>query len=240
MAALPSIDRRPFLQLQVDTVEAAAASEHLLRRVDVHHRQVAAERARQPARFHDAAHGERLVADHRGQGQLAAHGQAVALRKFLGDDDRIGLRQKHQRIVDDGFVAALQVVVPQAAVARHVDAQNQDVPLARNARGGGRLDHGNGHCHFRHRLHFLQDLLGKSRLAGGHLQLRGAGDAIHRPLEGEEHRLVGGMHRHEHRHAQHDAQHGEERPHRVLPEIRPADERQQSHSRFPGFIMSRR
>ena len=78
----------------------------------------------------------------------------------------------------------------------------------------------------------LEDVLRKASLTGGHLQLRRPGDAIDGPLEREEHRLIGRVHRHEHGHAQDDAKHGEERPHRVLAEIRPADECQQSHLKF--------
>ena len=59
--------------------------------------------------------------------------RAVSIGELLRDDDRIGLREKHERIVDDGLVAALEIVVAQAAIARHVDAENQDVALARRS-----------------------------------------------------------------------------------------------------------
>ena len=42
---------------------------------------------------------------------------------------RIWLRQKHERIVDDFFVAAFQVIAAQAAIACHVHAKNQQISL---------------------------------------------------------------------------------------------------------------
>ena len=64
-------------------------------------------------------------------GSLAADGEAVLVGELLRDDDRVGLREEDQRIVDDRLVAALEVVVAQAAVAGHVDAEDQQVALAR-------------------------------------------------------------------------------------------------------------
>ena len=56
--------------------------------------------------------------------------EMIPLGELPRDDDRVGLREKHQRIVDDRLVAALEVVVAQAAIAGHVDAENQQVALA--------------------------------------------------------------------------------------------------------------
>ena len=120
--------------------------------------------------------------------------EAVPLRELVRDDDRIGLREKDERVVDDRLVAALEVVVAQAAIAGHVDAENQDVALARQVRRRRRFDDGHGDLHLGNRLHALEHLLGKSGLAGRHLQLGRAGDAIDRSLEREEHRLIRRVH----------------------------------------------
>ena len=91
-----------------------------------------------------------------------------------------------------------------------------------------RLDDGHGDLHVGNGLHALEDVFGKARLARRDLQLGRAGDPIDRALEREEHRLVGGVHRDEHRHAEHDADHRQQRAHRVLSQVRPADESQSS------------
>ena len=86
------------------------------------------------------AHRERLVPHHRRQRETAADGQTVSLRKLLGDDDGVGLCEKHERIVDDRLVAALQVVISQTAIPGHVDAENQNVALPVKIRPGRRFD----------------------------------------------------------------------------------------------------
>ena len=68
---------RPGLSAEIDAIERAAAAEHLLRGVDVHDREVAAERARQPRRLHDAADGELLLALDGAERQPAADRQLV-------------------------------------------------------------------------------------------------------------------------------------------------------------------
>ncbi len=55
-------DASARLQREIDPVEHLAAAEHLLRGIDIHDREIAAERTGQPARSHDAADGESLVA----------------------------------------------------------------------------------------------------------------------------------------------------------------------------------
>jgi hypothetical protein len=75
-------------------------AENLLRGVNVHHRQIAAEGAGEPARFHDAANGEQLPAVHGAHGHLGAEAQAILARVGVGHHQRIGLGEKHQRIVD--------------------------------------------------------------------------------------------------------------------------------------------
>ena len=66
----------------------------------------------------------------RAERQAAARREPVPVGELLREDERIGLREKDQRVVDDGVVAALEVVVAQAAIARHVDAEHEQVALA--------------------------------------------------------------------------------------------------------------
>ena len=137
--------------------------------------------------------------------EAIADAEVVSRRELVGDDDGIGLREKHERVVDDRLVAALEVVLAQAAIACHVDAENQDVALTGQPRRRRRLDDGHRHLHFGNRLDALEHLFGKPGLARRHLQLSRAGDAIDRSLEREEHRLIRRVHRDEHGDAEHDA-----------------------------------
>jgi hypothetical protein len=57
----------------------------------------------------------------------------VLVREFLRQDDRVGLREEDQRIVDDRLLARLEVVVAEAAIPGHVDAEDQQTSLIRDA-----------------------------------------------------------------------------------------------------------
>ena len=72
--------RRSPLHREIDAVERASAPEHLLRRVHVHHGQVAAERAGQSRRLHDAAHRELPLPLRGSQRQLTADARAGFVR----------------------------------------------------------------------------------------------------------------------------------------------------------------
>ncbi len=128
--ALAVGERRARLHRQIDAIERAAAPEHLLRGVDVHDREVAAEGAGQSRRLHDAANGERLLAVGGAERQPAAESRCRFLSANSFDRDQgIRLREEHQRIVDGRVLAALEIVVAQAAVAGHVDAEHEQVAL---------------------------------------------------------------------------------------------------------------
>ena len=172
-------DAGALLHRNVNAVELAAAAEHFLSGVDVHHRQIAAESAGQSAGFHDAANGEAFLAFHGLHGNRRADREMIFLCERGGDDQRIGLGQKDQRIVDAGLVAAFDVVIAQAAVARHIDAQDQNVALPRKPRAGDSFNHRNRRTDLRNRLHALQNVFVESRFSGRDLQLRRARDAIH-------------------------------------------------------------
>ncbi len=223
-------DRPPRLQREVDAVERAPAAEHPLRRVDVHHREVPAERARQTARRHDPAHGERPLAERRAERDRPVHLEAVLLGELPRHHERVGLREEDERIVDHRLVGVLDVVLAQAAIAGHVDAEDQQLALAADPGVHHRLDHGHGHAHGRGRLHGLQHFLVEPGLARRDLQLGLAGDAVDGLVEGVQHALVGRVHADEHRHPQHDPGHRQHRPQDVLAEVRPADEAQEDHA----------
>ena len=115
----------------VDAVEFALLSENSLRRVDVHHRQAAAESLGQSSRAEQAAHGKGPGAFHRLQNQPAAHGKAVAGGKIAADHDGIRLRQEDQRIIQ---FRSSEVVLANALVRRHVHTQDEQVALPAPAR----------------------------------------------------------------------------------------------------------
>ena len=56
--------------------------------------------------------------------------EMILVRELLGHDQRIGLGEKDQRVVDDRLVAAVEVVVAKAAIAGHVDAEDEHVAFA--------------------------------------------------------------------------------------------------------------
>ena len=103
--ALDVGERRAWREGQIDAIERAPASEHLLSRVDVHDREIAAKGARQSRGRHHAADREGLITFDGAQRDPAAKTDAVTTRELTGQDDRIGLREEHQRVVDDGLVS---------------------------------------------------------------------------------------------------------------------------------------
>ena len=98
-----------------------------------------------------------------------------------------------------------QVVLAQAAIAGHVDAEHQQIALPGQPRGRHRFDDRRGHAHLRQRLHALEHLFVEAGLAGRDLQFGRAGNRRSVSSKAAEHRLVGGVHRHEHRDADRDA-----------------------------------
>ena len=220
---------RSVFQRQIDAIEFAAAPEDFLRGIHVHHREVSAEGARQAARFHDAANGEQLLAVHGAHRDFRAEPQVILARIRIGHHQRIGLGKENQRIVD-GIVTRLQIVVAQAAIARHVDAQDQQIALPFDARTHHRFDHRHRDPHFRHGLHAIQNIFVEARFSRRDLQLRGARDAIHRLMKRVHHRLVRGVDADKHSHAQHNSRQRQQPARQMLPDVGPANEFQQDHA----------
>jgi hypothetical protein len=88
--------------------------------------------------------------------QAAADAQMVLTGELVRDDERVGLRQEDGRIVDHRLVAALGVMLAQAAVARHVDAEDQDAPFAHDPGIDDRLDNRHRDADRQRRLHLLE------------------------------------------------------------------------------------
>ena len=134
----------------------------LLRGVDIHDAEVAAEGLGHAARFEDAAHGELLAALHGVEGDFAADGEAVAAGELAREDQRIGLGQEDQRIVDHVLVGVFEIVIAQAAVAGHIDGQDQELALAWEAGIGLGFDDRRGGADIAERLDAFQHLFGEA------------------------------------------------------------------------------
>src|SRR5690349_21802428 len=166
------VERDAFAQTQIDTIETAAAPEHLLRSIDVHDGQVPAKCAAHAAGGHHAANGELPIALQGMKRDLAVDLKAVAPGKIARDHQRVRLGQKDERIVDDRVVSALEVVIAQAAVACHINTENQNVALASQAGFGQCLDDGHGSLDIRQRLNTFENRFLETEFAGRYLQLR--------------------------------------------------------------------
>ena len=77
-------------------------------------------------------------------------------------------------------VSAVEVVVAQTAIARHVDAEHEQVALALQVRIHDGLDDRDRHAHGRRGLDLLEHVFAEASFAGGDLQVRLAGNAIDR------------------------------------------------------------
>jgi hypothetical protein len=104
--------------------------------------------------------------------------KAVSIDQLFRNQERVGLRQEHQRIVDAALVIAVEIVVAETSVAGHVDAQHQQVAFSRQLGTDHRLDDRDCHAHRRRGLHLLEDVLSKAGFASGYLQVGPAGNAI--------------------------------------------------------------
>ena len=92
--------------------------------------------------------------------------KAVAIGELAGEDEGIGLREEHQGVVDHVLVAAVEIVVAQAAVAGHIHRENQDAALAGEAGIDGGFDHRGRGADLRNRLDALQHILAETGISG--------------------------------------------------------------------------
>jgi hypothetical protein len=153
----------------------------------------------------------------------------MPFRKFFRRDQRIGLREEHERVVNHRIIAALQVVIAEAAIAGHIDPENEQVALAFDPRVNDRFDHGDRHANGLRSLNLVQNRLVETGLAGAHLQFRLPGDPIDCAREREEHALIRGVHADEHRHPEYDPGDRQQCSQHVLSEVRPADQPDEDH-----------
>ena len=227
-------DGEPGFQREIEPIEGATAAEHPLGRVDVHDGEIAAKGARQAARFHDAANSELPLPFDGAKLDMTPDRQPVARGERAGQHDRVRLREEHERIVDDHIVCAFEIVVSQAAVAGHVDAENQEAALAAHAGTHDRFDHRYGDTNGPGGLHSLEHIFGKPAFSRRHLQLGLAGNAIHGLRKREHHAAIGAVHSDEHGHAQNDAAGRQDHSQPMLARIRPRDQPQQDHGCVSG------
>src|SRR4029079_3468371 len=115
--ALAFRNRHARLHREIDPIERQSTPEHLLRRVDIHDREIAAEGARQTSRLHESPDRERLVSFNGPKRQVAANSDTVSRGEVVGKDQRIGLGEEDQRIVDLCLLTLFEVVIAQAAIA---------------------------------------------------------------------------------------------------------------------------
>ena len=199
------IDLPARVQCDVDAVEGPPAAEDELRRVDVHHSDVAAKRLCHPLRSHDAADREILLSECRHQLNAVVLLEVIAHRKFPRDDDAVRLRKKGQRI-RDRLVLAFHRILPHAPVAGHVHAQDEDVPLARVGGPHDCFDDGNRSANARNGARLVHGRFRNAGLSGRNLQHGFAGDLVNRFAQSESKRGIGGSHRCEDRNPQNDSQ----------------------------------
>ena len=64
---------------------------------------------------------------------LAARLDVIAVGEVAGQDQGIGLRDEDQRVVDDVFVGVVEIVVAEAAVAGHIDGDDEQLALSFDA-----------------------------------------------------------------------------------------------------------
>ena len=145
------LDTRAVSHGKVDTIEPATAAEDLLCRVDIHHREAAAERARQAPGFMMPRTVNCLRPSIVSRSILLLMPSRCSCGEVRRDDQRIGLRQEDEGIVDDAFLAAFKIVIAKAAVAGHVYGEDQQTARIREGRIHDRFDHGHGHANVRDR-----------------------------------------------------------------------------------------
>src|ERR1019366_370333 len=172
--------------------------------------------------------------------QFAADGDVVAVGKLAGENQRVRLGEEDQRIVDHFLFAVVEIVIGGAAVAGHIDGQNQQLALAGEAGIGLGFNDWSGGADFAQRLDAFQHLLAETRVAGRDLELGLAGNAVHGIVEGAQHAAIGGLHADEQGHAEHDAGGGEHAAEQVLADVGPTDEAEEDHRRTsPAMRASR-
>ena len=217
------INTNTFLQSNVNPVKTPPSAEHFLRRVHIHNRQVAAERRRQPAALHYPANRKRLGTFHRFHFYFGVELQIVGGGKFTGHHQRIGLSQKHQRIVDCRIVRAFQIVVAKASVASHVNRKHQNVTGRFQLGIDCRFNHRHSHANLRYGLNPVQHFFRETRLTCGNLQLRSACDSINCLVKRFQYRLIRRVHANEDSHAQHDSDHRQNGPQQMFARVLPTN-----------------
>ncbi len=130
----------PIGQPDVDAVETASPAEELLRGVDVHHHEVAAEGLRESLGAHEAARGHLPDAGRDPDRQRPPGGETGTLGEVAGEKGGVGLGQEQERVVEVGVVA-LEAVVAHLAVPEEIDADHHETAEFPLFRDHDLLDH---------------------------------------------------------------------------------------------------
>ena len=219
----------PGLQREIDPIERAAAPEHLLRCVDVHDREIAAEGLVNPVDFMMPRIVNCLFAFGGARAESAPEPNAVACRRTPSTPSASRAARGKQRVVDHRLFSSFQVVVAKAAVAGHVDTEHQQVALRRQCSVSTTASI-TGTATRTSDADWTFSRMSSSKPASPALTCSSVLPAIgRRSGERDEHALIGGVHADEHGDAEHDAGRRQHDPEHVLPEVRPADQSEQNH-----------
>src|SRR6266849_3934156 len=111
--------------------------ENDLRRVDVHHRDVAAKNFSDANWFERSLNGELLLSIGSEKRKLVADFQSVAVGKGARKQNGVGLREEHERI-GNLRLRSVELIVAELLISRRVHSQNQQGAFIRK----GSLHHG--------------------------------------------------------------------------------------------------
>src|SRR3954470_23463792 len=114
----------------------------------------------------------------------------ISFRELRRDHQRVGLREKDERIIDDRILGAIKRVIAQSAVASHVHVEDEKVALTGEAGTHYGFNDWDGDLHPFNRLYAIENVFIHPRFAGGDLQLSGAGDSVYGVLKCAENGLI--------------------------------------------------
>jgi len=136
-------------------------------------------------------------------------------REFVGEHDRVRLRQEHERIFDLGPVRSGRLVDPDGGIVGDVDAMHGELLAAPVRREGGRADHRHGQLDALDATDGAGDLLREERpLAGGDLESCPTRHGIDDLAERAEHGPVDKIDGTDERHPGGNRADGQDKPHR--------------------------
>ncbi len=219
----------------VHAIELSLLAEGLAGAVDVHDRDVPAERRRRPLRLEESTNRQLDSAAGGREIELGAALQQVSFGEFAREHDAVRLIEKDERVLDhflaDRFVGA------DFLLAQDVDTENRQrfASMLRIGEKPARFDERHGARHACDLFDRLELLFGKSGLARADGQRGLPGRRLDRLVEGGESRVVDDADGHEERHAESDPDGGENCPQRPRAKLRETDHADDSHAPSPSI-----